>query len=77
MRVALLLAFTLAGGALAAAQTSPSPGPVNPAPNPQAQPGATIVINPTVEQCRRGWNDTMRWTRQQFAEFCTKLGASK
>jgi hypothetical protein len=30
---------------------SPTPGPTNPVPpNPQAHPGATIVINPTIEE---------------------------
>lgn len=77
----LLLAMTMAS-ATVTAQTqsptpSPTPGPTNPAPNPQAQPGATIVINPTHDECRSGWNASMRWTEEQFREFCTKLGASK
>ncbi len=60
------------------AQTSPTPGPTNPPPpNPQAKPGATIVVNPTIAECRKGWNDTLRWTKEQFQEFCNKLGASK
>jgi hypothetical protein len=60
---------------------SPAPGPTNPTPpaagHPQAQPGATIVINPTLEECRRGWNSSMKWTRPQFEHFCTVLQASK
>ncbi len=56
---------------------SPAPGPTNPAPNPQSQPGATIVINPTQDECHAGWNASMRWTQDQFREFCAKLGASK
>lgn len=57
---------------------SPTPGPTNPtAPNPQAQPGANIVINPTQDECQSGWNSSMRWTQEQFRDFCAKLGASK
>lgn len=59
---------------------SPQPGPTNPAPppgNPQAQPGATIVINPTVEECRQGWNSSMKWSKEQFDHFCATLQASK
>jgi len=37
-------------------------------PNPQSKPGATIVINPTEEECHRGWNATMKWTQEQFEE---------
>lgn len=59
------------------AQTSPSPGPTNPVPpNPQAKPG-TIVINPTEEECRRGWEPGLKWTREQFEGFCASLKASK
>lgn len=77
----LLLAMTMAT-ATVTAQTqsptpSPAPGPTNPAPNPQAQPGATIVINPTQQECQSGWNASLRWTQEQFREFCTMLGSSK
>jgi hypothetical protein len=63
---------------LALAQNTPAPGPTNPTPpNPQAQPGATMVINPTEQECRRGWNPSLKWTKEQFEEFCTRLGASR
>jgi hypothetical protein len=60
-------------------QTGSGPGPTNPAPptNPQSKPGATIVINPTAEECGRGWEAGMRWTKEQFDQFCSRLGASK
>jgi hypothetical protein len=76
----LSMTLLLTSAAVVSAQTTPapSPGPTNPIPpNPQAQPGATIVINPTTDECRRGWDASMRWTQDQFREFCTKLGASK
>jgi hypothetical protein len=63
---------------MALAQNAPAPGPTNPLPpNPQAQPGANMVINPTEQECRRGWNPSLKWTKQQFEEFCTRLGASR
>lgn len=80
VRVVATIAFWAASTMTAVAQTtpSPSPGPTNPAtPGIQSGRGANIVVNPTEDECRRGWNPTMRWTQQQFQEFCTKLGASK
>lgn len=72
---ALLLMTAVAHGQ--SPTPAPAPGPTHPVPNPQAQPGATIVINPTQDECHRGWNASMRWTQGQFREFCTRLGASK
>ena len=72
--MALLLALPTA----ALAQNSPGPGPTNPVPPFQEnQPGLTMVINPTIEECRRGWNETVKWTREEFQKFCNQLGASK
>jgi hypothetical protein len=45
--------------------------------SPQSKPGATIVINPTKAECKTGWRPGLRWTQQQFAEFCEQLKASK
>jgi len=77
----LLLVMTVSANAQVQGQSptpSPAPGPTNPVPpNPQAQPGATIVINPTNDECSKGWSPSMRWTQEQFREFCSKLGASK
>lgn len=75
----LMLAATVSAKAQGQSPTpSPAPGPTNPVPpNPQAQPGATIVINPTQDECQRGWSPSTRWTQDQFREFCTKMGASK
>jgi hypothetical protein len=46
-------------------------------PNPQAKPGATIVINPTEDACQKGWNSCLQWTKEQFDQFCTRLKAAK
>jgi hypothetical protein len=58
------------------AQAVPSPGPVKP-PSPTERPGKSIVINPTEEECKRGWQPSTRWTKEQFDDFCGKLGTSK
>jgi hypothetical protein len=77
----ILLAFTLTTSlslaltTTALAQTQ-APGPTNPT-NPQAQPGATMLINPTEQECREGWNSSLKWTKEQFDEFCSKLRASR
>jgi hypothetical protein len=79
LHAASLAAGFLVGTALAAsAQTAPTPGPTNPTPpNPQAQPGATIVVNPTEQECSKGWSPDMKWTKEQFDDFCGKLKAAK
>jgi hypothetical protein len=56
----------------------PGTGPTDPTPtNPMSKDGATMVINPTSEECARGWQPGGRWSADQFKAFCTKLGASK
>ena len=69
--IVLALALGTASG-VCAQQTSPQQQK-----NPQSAPGATIIVNPTEAECKRGWSADMRWTKQQFETFCAKLGASK
>lgn len=72
----LATALLLTGTAVALAQNTP--GPINPnTANPQTKQGGTIVVNPTEVECQKGWNPTLRWTKEQFEEFCSKLGTSK
>jgi hypothetical protein len=61
------------------AQTSPAPGPTIPQPpdQPLAQSGRDLVVNPTMEECQKGWDPRSRWTREQFTQFCAKLKAAK
>jgi hypothetical protein len=70
--IALLCVSALASSA--AAQTS---APSVPAPNVQSKPGSTIVVNPTHEECTRGWTPGLKWSKEQFDDFCQKLGTSK
>jgi hypothetical protein len=76
----LALSLVLAAGLapLAYGQTT-SPGPTNPSPqpNPSAKPNSDLVINPTVEECEKGWHSEPRWTKEQFENFCGKMKASK
>jgi len=45
--------------------------------NPQSEPGGAIVANPTEDECKRGWNAGMCWTKERFQEFRARLNASK
>jgi hypothetical protein len=75
---ALLLLSSVSAGIAQGGTPGPTPGPTNPTPtNPQAKAGSTIVVNPTVEECRRGWSTGLKWTKEQFDEFCSKMQASK
>jgi hypothetical protein len=63
-------------GGLALAQTSPTPGPTKPEPTP-APMAKDIVLNPTLEQCRAGWNPSLKWTREKFEAQCGRMKAPK
>jgi hypothetical protein len=58
------------------AQTSPQPGPTAP-PLPVPKPGDNLVINPTEEECKKGWHPGLKWTKKQFEDFCAQLKISK
>ena len=78
LKVSLAAFLVLGATNVAPSQTAPTPGPTNPTqPNPQAQPGATIVINPTEQECSKGWSPDLKWTKEQFEDFCGKLKAAK
>lgn len=69
LAAAILFCLSAAANGQGSSQTPPS--------NPQAKPGATIVINPTDQECKQGWSPSMRWTREQFEAFCETLRKSK
>ena len=72
----VIIAVVTLCASVSLAQTTP--GQTDPAaPNPQAKPGATMVINPTEDECQKGWNATLKWTKEQFDQFCTLLKAAK
>lgn len=75
--VAALVLAALPCARLASAQTSPTPGPTNPTPPPGLKPGSDLVINPTIDECDKGWRPDLKWTRDEFDAFCTQLKTSK
>ena len=76
-RTAVATAGLVLLSAASLAQRVPSPGPVKPPPPVENPAGKGIVANPTEEECLRGWNPSLRWTKEQFNDFCGKLGAAK
>ena len=72
-----ILALGIATAALA--QTQPQPGPTIPPPTTSTlgKPGTDMVINPTTEECRAGWNANLKWTKEQFESHCEQMKASK
>jgi hypothetical protein len=79
MRIMAVAASMVVVGGLVLAQTSPTPGPTRPEPTPGpiARSDKNIVVNPTLEQCRVGWNPTLRWTRDEFQAHCAKMQTAR
>ena len=78
-RTAIVVAVTIFAATQGQAQKAPTPGPTNPAPppNPLAKPGTDLVINPTANECRKGWRPGLKWTKKQFETFCREMRTSK
>jgi len=51
-----LLAFNSAP-----AQTIP---PTSPTPSMPEKSEKTIVVNPTEDECKKGWSDNLKWTKE-------------
>ena len=43
----------------------------------QSKPGSDLVINPTTEDCKKGWEAATKWTKEQFAQLCAQMQAAK
>lgn len=43
----------------------------------QSRPGHDLVINPTTEECKKGWEATMKWSKEQFEQLCAQMRAAK
>jgi hypothetical protein len=56
---------------------TPSPGPTVPPPLPVPKKGDDLVINPTEEECKKAWHSGLRWTKEEFDQFCDQLKISK
>ena len=37
----------------------------------------TIVVNPTDDECKKGWSEDLKWSKDQFEAYCTRLRMSK
>jgi len=68
-RIALATALLAMAVTCAAAQTT--------APAPQTKGQTNIVVNPTEAECRTGWNASLKWSKEQFDQFCTTITKSK
>ena len=68
---AVMLGLLTASGA--------SAQPTIPVAPPQTkQPGQqNMVVNPTIDECKTGWNSNLKWTQTQFDQFCASLSKSK
>ena len=70
-------AAMMVGASLALGQGPPLPGPTKPPPPSADKPQKDIVINPTEEECRTGWNPSLSLTKEQFESFCAKMKAAR
>jgi hypothetical protein len=43
----------------------------------QSKPGYDLVINPTTEECKKGWVAAVKWTKEQFERLCGQTQAAK
>jgi hypothetical protein len=73
---AAIIAISVLLAEAAVAQTSPQPGPTAPS-LPIPKRGDNLVINPTQDECRKGWRPGLKWTKKQFDAFCAQLKISK
>ena len=67
------LAFVLAtGAALAQGSGGSGSGGTDVGPGGTNTGKDSAAMNPTVEQCKKGWDSTMRLTRAEFDAACKK-----
>jgi hypothetical protein len=78
-RLVAMAAALAVAGSVASAQRPPGPEPTVP-PTPQLpipKRGEDLVLNPTAEECRKGWQPGLKWTKKQFDDFCSQLEISR
>ena len=44
---------------------------------PETKPGSDLVINPTNEQGQKGWDESLKWKKEQFDQLCALMKAAK
>ena len=53
------------------------PTPTLPPPEKFEKSEKTIVINPTDDECKKGWSADLKWSKEQFDGYCTRIRTSK
>jgi hypothetical protein len=43
----------------------------------QSTPGHDLAINPTTEECKKGWETAVKLTKEQFEQLCAQMQAAK
>ena len=43
----------------------------------QSKPGHDLAINPTTEECKKGWEAAVKLTKEQFEQLCAQMQAAK
>ena len=43
----------------------------------QSTPGHDLAINPTTEECKKGWEAAVKLTKEQFEQLCAQMQAAK
>lgn len=61
----------------ARAQTPATPPPQLPVTPPATKPGSDLVLNPTTAECVKGWMPELKWTKDQFDQFCAQMNSAK
>ena len=69
---AVALALALSTGAAFAQGTGGSSGGTDTGPGGTNTGKDSAAMNPTVEQCKKGWDSSMRLTRAEFDAACAK-----
>lgn len=40
-------------------------------------PTSDLVMNPTTDECKKGWVVALKWTKEQFEQLCAQMQAAK
>jgi hypothetical protein len=74
----MVVAALTASRASAQAPAPPSRGSTNPQPPASVtKPGSDLVVNPTDAECKKGWDASLKWTKEQFETHCATMRAAK
>jgi hypothetical protein len=43
----------------------------------QSTPGHDLAINPTPQECKKGWEAAVKLTKEQFGQLCAQMQAAR